>query len=399
MMSKPLAVSTASARARVLLRQGLAGGRLPTVMDAIVATAGVYATAPTCYLSCAARVDGFRLDALDEELYRKRSLVRIRCMRQGMVYIEPVDLLPVLFACTGEDREKTLTRIAKWSELSEEEVLELADRIESEMSDRPPVTVREIRQLLGAEVPGGSSALQFTVGLLGRYGRIVRAEVRGSWRSDNFTYALWRDWVGDPVAQIDPAEARAILARRYLSAFGPATTEDLRWWTGWTKRDTVAALDSIAADLVQVAVDGTDAWMLADELDSLTTVEPDEAAGLRLLPVWDTYFMGYAPAGRARQVSKADFGRVYERAGNATSIVALDGVAAGVWELDEEAGIVRLAAFGDEVSVRWPEVEAEAARLGDVIDAKLRVERVPVPVPLTDAPRNAFLSPITLSAQ
>ena len=58
-------VSPARARAHMLVKQGLAREGLATVMDAVVATAGIYGTAPTCYLSCVARVRDFRLTALD----------------------------------------------------------------------------------------------------------------------------------------------------------------------------------------------------------------------------------------------------------------------------------------------------------------------------------------------
>ncbi len=385
-------VQVERARAHVLAKQGLAGARLPAVADAIVATAGIYGTAPTCYLSSAARVAGFRVADLDGELYDKRSAVRLRCMR-GMAYIEPLDLLSMLFACTGEAPEKTLRRIGKYSGLGEDGVLALADRVIEVMTGRPPMSVREIREALG-DVPGAKEGLQLTVGMLGRFGRIVRAEVRGSWRSDNYSYALWADWVGSPVEEVDPEPARVELARRYLRAFGPATTNDLKWWSGWTKRETLAALGVLGDELTPVSLDDTDAWVLTAELSALTAAEP--VSSVRLLPVWDTYLMAYAtsPAGRARQVAEADYPKVYDKAGNGTSTVVVDGVAAGVWELDPDAGTVTVAPFDD--ALPWDGVEAEVAAIGAAIGADLRLERAPMPGPLSAGPRNAFLSPISL---
>ncbi len=386
-------VTAGEATAHVLAKQGLAGERLPGVLDAVAATAGIYGTAPTCYLSAAARVAGFRLADLDAELYRERSLARVRCMR-GMAYIEPLELMPVLFACTGEARDRTITRVGKWSGLGEQGAMVLADRIAEAMKGQPPMTVPEIRKAIGTVTAEEKAGLQYVVAMLGRFGRIVRAEVRGGWRSDNYSYALWDDWIGAPLTEADPAAGRVELARRYLRAFGPATTDDLKWWSGWTKRDTVAALAGLD-DTVQVTVDGLESWLLADEADALA--DAGDGRSVRLLPVWDAYFMAYAtsPKGRARQVSEADYPRIYDKAGNGTSAVIQDGIAAGVWELNADGGVLTVAPFGD---LRWDDVEAEVAALSEVIGTGLRLERAPEPGPLSDGPRNTFLSPISLRA-
>jgi winged helix DNA-binding protein len=395
-MPEATPVTVARARAHVLAKQGLAVARLPTTADAVGATAGIYGTAPTCYLSAIARVANFRLADLDAELYDKRSMIRLRCMR-GMAYIEPVELVSVLFACTGEPPDKALRRIGKYSGLGEDGVLALADRVVAAMTGRPPMTVREIREALGADVPGAKEGLQFTVALLGRTGRVVRAEVRGSWRSDNYAYALWNDWVGAPIEEIDPAAARVELARRYLRAFGPAGAADLKWWAGWTKRDTDAALAALGDELTPVSLDGVAAVVLTAELAALQAAEP--VSSLRLLPVWDSYLMAYAtgPAGRARQLAEADYAKVYDKAGNGTSTVIVDGVAAGVWELDADAGLVTIAPF-DDAAMRWADAESEVAAIGAAVGIDLRLERAAPPGPLSAGPRNAFLSPISLCA-
>ena len=266
------------------------------------------------------------------------------------------------------------------------------------MAGRSPSTVREIRELLGGDLPGGKSALQMTVALLGRTGRIVRSEVRGSWRSDSYAYARWADWLCAPLEKIEPVAGRVELARRYLRATGPATTNDLKWWTGWTKRDTAAALAALGEEVAAVSLDGADAWVVAGELHRLTGIDPEEGRGVRLLPVWDAYFMAYAtsPAGRARQVAEADYGRVYDKSGNGTSTVTVDGMAAGVWELDPDAGTVTVAPFGDVLVSRWGDLQAQVVRLSQAIGAELRLQRADEPGQLADGARNAYLAPISL---
>jgi len=328
-------VSLAQARAFVLSKQGLSGVGHKSVYDATLSTAGVYSTAPTCYLSYAARVKGFRLADLDQELYEKRRLVRLRCMRQS-AYIEPAEALPAVHAATNPGGEKAFIRLVRLSGLTDGAFATLAERIEKVLAGHPPVTVPELRTLLGEHAPKGQ-AMQYVVALMSRQARLVRAEVRGSWTSDTYTYARWADWVGAPLKKIKPETARAELAQRYLRAFGPVTAADLKWWTGWTLRDTTAAIAALGDDVHVITLTDpetppVEALVLADEQSKLLATNTKDASGVRLLPYWDAYTMGYID--RRRFVAQADYARVYDRAGNGTSVVLIDGLAEGVWEFE-----------------------------------------------------------------
>lgn len=381
------------ARAFVLAKQGLgASGGPGDVLGVIEATAGVYGTAPTCYLACAARLEGFRVADLDRELYEHRSLVRLRCMR-GSAYVEPVDAVGSIMAATRE--EKAMARIVKAAGISEAEYERLAERVEDELRGGEPATVAELRTRLG-DAP---KALNYVVALMGRTGRVARATVKGGWKSDVYAYALWKDWVGEPLPEVDPGVAHADLARRYLAAYGPAAPGDLRWWAGWNARQVKGALTALGDEAARVEVDGVEMLVLAGELDALEATEPDAGRGTRLLPVWDSWFMGYRD--RSRQVAEADYGNVYDKAGNGTSTVIADGVAAGVWELeeaDESAVAVRVAPFGRAGKDWWAGVEESAARIAAMLGAgEVRVARAKRPAPLAEGARNAFLAPIRLS--
>jgi len=389
------------ARAFALLRHGLAGPGAADVVDATKRSAGLYGTSPTCYLGYAARIPGFRLADLDEQLYERRSLVRLRSKRES-TYIEPVEWLPTVAAATEAGDSRAFRRIVKLCGLDDAAFEALAARIEAALEGAPPATVAELRRRLGGDVPGTRQALQYSVALLCRQCRLVRSEVRGGYRSNVFAYARWVDWVGAPLTGVDVDAARDEMARWYLRAYGPATRDDLKWWAGWRVRDTKATLERLGPELTEVTIDEADgsatpAVLLTEDRDAME-LAPERVSGVRLLPVWDAWFMGYRD--RRGQFADADRDSIYDASGNGTSVVIVDGVAAAIWEMEHPApgrGLtIRVAPFRGS-TVPWDDVEAAAAQVALAVgETELTFDRAGPAGRLADGARNAYLSPIRL---
>nr|WP_246422339.1 crosslink repair DNA glycosylase YcaQ family protein [Nocardiopsis mwathae] len=73
-----------------------------------------------------------------------------------------------------------------------------------------------------------------------------------------------------------------------MAAFGPATRDDLKWWTGWTVAATSRALADAGA--VDVDLDEGVGYALPDDVETAYT-EPTPAAAL--LPGLDPTSMGW----------------------------------------------------------------------------------------------------------
>jgi hypothetical protein len=161
-----------------------------------------------------------------------------------------------------------------------------------------------------------------------------------------------------PAPEVDPADARRELVRRYLHIFGPSTAERFAAWAGMRRvpADTFAALE---ASLLPVRSPLGDEWMLADD-EAAMRAEPAAPAPARLLPSGDAY---YLRAGAERELLVPDAER---RAQLWTTRVwpgalLVDGEIRGTWRRAQHT--VRIDAWEPLSRSARDAVEAEAASM------------------------------------
>jgi hypothetical protein len=93
-----------------------------------------------------------------------------------------------------------------------------------------------------------------------------------------------------PRPETDARAARLELARRYLHVFGPTTAASFTKWAGVSRNAAVGAFAALRPELTAVRSPLGDAWILAAD-EAGFRAEPGPAAGARLLPSGDTYFL------------------------------------------------------------------------------------------------------------
>ena len=104
---------------------------------------------------------------------------------------------------------------------------------------------------------------------------------------------------------------------------------------------------------------------------------------LSLLADLDPYTMGFR--GRARLLDNALHNFVYDRSGNATSVVLVGGRIAGVWDVIAERREARFHSFGAIATAVEERIRAELAAMGAfIIGSAVTVQRVDRMTPLTE---------------
>jgi hypothetical protein len=120
---------------------------------------------------------------------------------------------------------------------------------------------------------------------------MMRAELdgvicSGARRGKQFTYMLLEERV-PPTKPLERDEALYELAKRYFSTRGPATADDLAWWSGLTKADSKRAAESVASELQHEMMDGRSYWFRAP-----VPLAKRRTPIAHLLPNYDEYFVG-----------------------------------------------------------------------------------------------------------
>lgn len=172
------------------------------------------------------------------------------------------------------------------------------------------------------------------------------------------TFALLDAWLPES-KPLTRDEALAELARRYFASRGPATLQDLAWWSGLTQKDVRIAIDLAKPQLMQETIDGVAYWR------SPETIAVDGAAEKAyLLPPFDEYMVAYRD--RSVPLDPVYGRRVIGINGLFNPAIVIDGKVVGTWKrtLKKDAAIVALDPFKPLAKTALSAVRAAAKRYG-----------------------------------
>ena len=222
----------------VLLKQHLTDdSKTDDIIQIVKDIGGLHATSATGpYLSLFARTRNFVKEYLDGELYVKRNLGKIRCMR-GTLYIITKEMIPIVHAATKETWEKLSKRYAEFRGFSSEEYEKLSKSILDILKGRE-MTASEIKKLLKTQLD--VSAILY---LMCDQGLLIRSQPKKGWKDKNHRYSLFHDYFPDiNLNEVSGTEAVTLLVVQYLTSFSPATENDIAWWTGLSKTEVLSLI-------------------------------------------------------------------------------------------------------------------------------------------------------------
>jgi hypothetical protein len=363
----------AEVRARRLARSSLAHA---AGADGLVAVAhdvgGVHAQVQaSAELQFAVRVDAITQADVRDALWQRRALVKAWTLR-GTLHVHPADELALWYAArraVAGASSDNLEALEEWRDPAGV----LHPRIEGDQAKSIRAAVWDaldgrclLREEIAEEVvkrvgPGAEQRL------LSGFAFFFDELCQGPPQGTKVTLVRPDQWINGWQA-VDEEAALLEVCRRYLRTYGPARPGDFREWFGgqaFKPAHARAVFDSFGDELEEIDVEGHRAYVLACDTD-FPSVQP----GLRLLPEYDVYIMGFrereqlVPQAVREQLAAHPRGRYEGPAG--VRFVITDGVAAGLWERKKRGKRVELhiAPTRRLTKAQRSELDAETERIG-----------------------------------
>lgn len=367
MPASPRVLDRRTLNRTLLERQGLLRRTRRPVTDVVEHLVGMQAQEPqNPFVGLWSRLEAFDPTELDNRML-DRKVVRTGLMRTTLHLVTAADALslrplfaPVLARTLVSQRA---FRIGLEGLDLDEVAAFGAERLAAE-----PMSATKLRPLLAERWPERDpSVLMMAVRYLVP---LVQIPPRGLWRQSRQPILTTMEaWLGRQLAA--DADVDALLLR-YLAAFGPASTADIRTWSWLTDLSSVVrrlrpGLRAFADESGRELLDVPDAPI----------VDGDEPAPPRFLPEFDNVFLSHAERSRIATMA-LDLGRY------ARGTLLVDGFVGAGWRIDRgaSAATLRIDPFRRLSPRELDDVLPEAERLLEFVasDAERRdVSVTPVP--------------------
>lgn len=320
-----------------------------------------------------ARVADLESGAVQRALWHDRALVKVWAMR-GTLHLLPAAEYPLWQAALSTYRHPERGYWQRYFDVTPEQLERLLKVIPVAL-DGPPLTRDELADAvasltgspeLGGRLRGGWGSLLKPASYLSClcFADSVGNKVRFT-RPDKWLPAWWNE---------DPQESLLAVVRRYLAARGPATEGELyRWWVGFSAAEARRLLAALGQDAIKVSIEGTAAWMLAEDLPGLLAAGP--IGTVRLVPAFDQYVIGAAPDAPELLLPPAMRGRVYRPQAWISPVLLADGRMEGTWRHERKRSKVSVTIEPFRHLPLWVRqgAEREAESLAHFLGARLEL--------------------------
>ena len=324
----PPVLSTRALNRALLARQMLLTRVNLPVLDAIERLVGIQAQDPNApYFGLWTRLEEFRPDDLSN-LIQNKKVMRLALMRSTIHLVSSKDGMSLRPLIQSVQETVLKNSFGKYLNGLDTQAVAEAGRA---LVETKPLTFSELGKLLGKQWPNVESAALTAV--VRTLVPLVQMPPRGIWgKSGQAIHTSAEAWIGRlPFSKLTTED----IILRYLSAFGPATIQDIQVWSGLTRlKEKVEQL------LPQLIIFHNDQGNELLDIPSAPRPDPNVPSPPRFLGGFDNILLSYAD--RKRIIDESYRNIVFTKNGIIRPTILIDGFVSGLWKVQKEKGTVKL---------------------------------------------------------
>ncbi len=263
---------------------------------------------------------------LQSALWSSRALVKT-CAMRGTLHLLAADDLPVYISALKRSRTRQLRQVMFRYGATSKEAEGVKQAALEALSGGPLARPDLTQRVLSLGIAGKKARRWFEQSWWG-VGRQALSEgliCYGPNRGPETTLVRVDQWLPKQ-EEVPELEAKRVLFRRYLRAYGPATLQDFSKWTGMAMEETTAVWESLKGELLEVRFEGQKGLIRREDYGQLR-MGGLRGFVLRLLPSFDPYLLGHVD--KRHLVDNRHYKRVYRKAGWISPVVLLNGRVTG----------------------------------------------------------------------
>jgi hypothetical protein len=342
------------------------------------------------YIQLFIRSNKFEKQDLDRELYENKSLGRIRGMRKTL-FIEVKEMIPIVYNAVKYLTDNLEKRYLEYRNVSIEEYERLSKEILF-LLNQNEMSTSQIKKALNSQ-----KDISAILSIMCDRMEVIRGRPLKSWKDRRLLYAPFKNYFPNMNLE-DYSENQAIelLIHRYIKTYGPCTENDIVWWIGITKNKVKKAINSLTNKIKKIQIEGLNHIFYINNMDinELKNISLEYEDHVNLLPILDPYLMGYK--NRERYINPTYYDYIFDRSGNATSTILLNGRIIGVWDiLENPYHNVKLLLFDFVEKKILEKIKKEAKRIGRfIIGYDVQITECEKMLPLSKRTAGGFMTPL-----
>jgi hypothetical protein len=339
-----------------LTRQRLAGPAPRTIADCARACgwlpngggAGVY-------LSIRARMPRVTRDAIDRAIVDATPLMEVPGGHARGSVIAPREEAALALRLAQLSSDKHLAPQFRKGTISEAALDSLGTAICHVLAECPLRTT-DLRQAVSFSHAQSLDLFQAALARLSIRGAVRRFSGEGRIDSPKYLYELVHpDDRPDAAREGDLPAVAARLAAIFLRRNGPATREDVTWWTGFTKTEVRDALEAIGAERLSIPGWAKETWLLTEDRAAWEAADARADDRVLMLPFRDPFIYSRRPPAVLTDDGSAtvlDWKAKPTRVGDVDTLhhhaIVYRDVVVGVWEYDPDAEEIVTRIWGEK---------------------------------------------------